>query len=600
MKRYHVLLCVAVAGMLILLAKYLLPLSSGSSESGLSFQSECETDNRTIETKNEFDCLTAIQVENVRVLVKVWGFLKYYHPAVTKGQKDWDAELIELLPRLLDVQNTNDRNAFLNSWVQSLGPVQACLECSKIDPEAAMQANLEWIYDERELGQALSVRLIGIFTNRQLGDDQFYAGYGRVGEASFANEKGYHDLKYYESDNLKARYRLLAVARYWNIIAYWFPYRDLIEKDWDIVLGEYLVRAAQSDTYLKYRQTMARLIAEVGDTHAGINQRSVLPPRGRCSLPVEIRFIENFATVVEFRDPDAGRETGLKVGDIIDSIGDANIETLLSHMRPFYGASNRAAQNLEMSKNLLRGPCGQVALQVRRAGESLAINTERTLGDDQYGYRIPLPHDRAGDTAQILEGNIGYLKLSSVKTEDVPEYIEKFRGTKALIIDIRNYPSAFMPFALGQWFAVEGTHFAKFTTPDFHTPGSFKWRNGRPIAPIRTGKRLELPIAILLDEASISQSEFTAMAFRALPDTIIVGSQTAGADGDITRIKLPGGIVSQISGMGVFYPDGTPTQKIGIIPDIEVHPTRSGIMSGKDEVLERAVIELKRLSEGPN
>jgi len=189
MKRYHALLCVAVAGMLILLANYLLPLSSGPSESSLSFQSECETDNRTLETKNEFDCLTATQIENARVLVKAWGFLKYYHPAVTKGQKDWDAEFIELLPRIVDVQNTNDRNALLNNWVQSLGPVQACLECSKIDPEAAMQANLEWIYDERELGQALSARLIGIFTNRQLGDDQFYAGYGRVGEASFANEK---------------------------------------------------------------------------------------------------------------------------------------------------------------------------------------------------------------------------------------------------------------------------------------------------------------------------------------------------------------------------------------------------------------------------
>jgi len=28
-----------------------------------------------------------------------------------------------------------------------------------------------------------------------------------------------------------------------------------------------------------------------------------------------------------------------------------------------------------------------------------------------------------------------------------------------------------------------------------------------------------------------------------------------------------------ISGIGVYYPDGTETQRIGIIPDIELRPT---------------------------
>jgi C-terminal processing protease CtpA/Prc len=44
-----------------------------------------------------------------------------------------------------------------------------------------------------------------------------------------------------------------------------------------------------------------------------------------------------------------------------------------------------------------------------------------------------------------------------------------------------------------------------------------------------------------------------------------------------------------ISGIGVFYPDGTPTQRIGIIPDLEVRPTIEGIRDGRDEVLESGV-----------
>jgi len=44
-----------------------------------------------------------------------------------------------------------------------------------------------------------------------------------------------------------------------------------------------------------------------------------------------------------------------------------------------------------------------------------------------------------------------------------------------------------------------------------------------------------------------------------------------------------------ISGIGIFYPDGSPTQRVGIIPDIEVKPTVKGIMEGRDELLEKAI-----------
>jgi C-terminal processing protease CtpA/Prc len=44
-----------------------------------------------------------------------------------------------------------------------------------------------------------------------------------------------------------------------------------------------------------------------------------------------------------------------------------------------------------------------------------------------------------------------------------------------------------------------------------------------------------------------------------------------------------------ISGIGVFYPDGRPTQRVGIVPDVEVHPTIAGLRAGRDEVLETAV-----------
>ena len=44
---------------------------------------------------------------------------------------------------------------------------------------------------------------------------------------------------------------------------------------------------------------------------------------------------------------------------------------------------------------------------------------------------------------------MAYLKLSSVKAADAAKYVDSASGTKGLIIDIRNYPSEFVVFALG-------------------------------------------------------------------------------------------------------------------------------------------------------
>lgn len=79
------------------------------------------------------------------------------------------------------------------------------------------------------------------------------------------------------------------------------------------------------------------------------------------------------------------------------------------------------------------------------------------------------------------------------------------------------------------------------------------------------------------------------MALRAGHNTIVVGSTTAGADGDIAFIPLPGGLRTAISGAGDFYPDNSPTQRVGIVPDIRVTPTVEGIRERRDEVLETAL-----------
>ena len=78
------------------------------------------------------------------------------------------------------------------------------------------------------------------------------------------------------------------------------------------------------------------------------------------------------------------------------------------------------------------------------------------------------------------------------------------------------------------------------------------------------------------------------MCFQTAGNTTIIGSQTAGADGNVFEFDFSG-FHTNFSGIGVYYPDRRETQRIGIIPDIKIEPTIKGIQEGKDEVLDRAL-----------
>jgi C-terminal processing protease CtpA/Prc len=94
---------------------------------------------------------------------------------------------------------------------------------------------------------------------------------------------------------------------------------------------------------------------------------------------------------------------------------------------------------------------------------------------------------------------------------------------------------------------------------------------------------------LLADERTQSHAEFTAMCLQTAPSAVTIGSQTAGADGNVSLVGLPGKISTYFSGIGVYYPDGAETQKVGVRIDITVRPTIVGIQTGRDEVLEKAL-----------
>ena len=178
------------------------------------------------------------------------------------------------------------------------------------------------------------------------------------------------------------------------------------------------------------------------------------------------------------------------------------------------------------------------------------------------------------------------MKLSSVKRDDVASVREAAAQHGGLVIDLRNYPSAIFR-ELAQHLIEEPTPTVRFTYCDIDNPGAFVWKEPNVLEPLEPF--LDIPVAVLVDEVTQSAAELHAITFQAGPQVRVFGSTTAGADGNVSPIPLPGGHQTKLSSIGVFLADDTPTQRVGVPIDHEVRPTVDGIRESRDEVLEAAL-----------
>jgi hypothetical protein len=520
------------------------------------------------------DNLTPTQVANLVTLARVWGFLKYHHPAITAGQRHWDYDLFRILPAILAAPDRSHANDVLLSWIDKLGPIPSCSTCvSAPTSDLDIKPPIEWIHDHKLLGVSLSQRLESIYANR--GGRQFYVSFAEdVGNPEFRHELAYSQIAFPDSG-----YQLLALFRWWNILQYWAPDREVAGQDWPAVIAAFIPKLTLAKDKTAYQLALFELIAKANDTHANLwSSLDARPPVGECALPIKLRFVDNKPAIHRLDSADGT----FRSGDILNSFDGVSIQSLVDKWSIYYADSNDAARQRDLAASLTRGACGPVSVEITRDGRPVQIHSVRIKMKEEWAT-----HDQPGDTFRLLSPAIAYLKLSSIKVADLPAYFEKAKNTKGMIIDIRNYPAEFVPFALGAYFATRLTPFVSFTHADPANPGAFQFGDGPSIAPgpVHYGGK----VVILVDETSQSQAEYTTMALRAMPNSTVVGSTTAGADGNVSSITLPGQLSTMISGLGVFYPDHRPTQRIGIVPDVMVKPTIQGVAAGRDEVLESAV-----------
>ena len=406
----------------------------------------------------------------------------------------------------------------------------------------------------------------------------------------FRPDKAYADMK-----EPSLEYRQLAVIRAWNVIHWFYPYLHLIG-DWDAVLPEYLERMEGAKTFRDYALTMTEMMTHVADGHTGLwGHPDVEQPFGDARLPVQVRWTEGAA--VAWRVSDEVRQAGIDVGDAILEVDGETAEARTERFGRYATASTPAAlRNRILGRFLLVGPAGSTAvLKVQKLDGS--VKEVRLVRDPKK----TLPPKEEGEVVRILPGSsgaLGYVDLTRLGVPDVDAMFDKLKDTRAIIFDMRGYPQgtawSIAP-RINTRKAKIGAQFRRSQVSAFsmeEAEAGFYF--SQPLPPLPEGESLYTnPTVMLIDDRAISQSEHSGLFYEAANDTKFIGTATAGANGDVTRFPVPGGIWIGFTGHDVRHADGRQLQRVGLVPHVEFAPTRAGLKAGRDEVLERAVAYLE-------
>ena len=390
------------------------------------------------------------------------------------------------------------------------------------------------------------------------------------------------DAAYADSAYPSRELRMLGLFRLWNVIHFFYPYLPLMGDAWDDALAELAPRFETAANAREYALAVAELAARIPDGHVDVWGADSLPIGGTARPPIATRLIEGRQTVTAHSD-DA---VGVEIGDIVVAVDGESVLTRRERLRKYIAASNDVTGSQWASSAALAGDPGSKAVLSLRGKDGKMREVTLTRALDRVST------SRTGPTYRILEGNIGYADLDRLENGEVDAMFAAFEKTKAIIFDMRGYPHGTawtIAPRLNVRKAKTGAQFYEPLVTYARTGSSFFQLEMPPTdKPLYAGKTV-----MLIDERTMSQAEHTGLFFEAANGTKFIGSQTAGANGDVTNLVLPGGLYVRFSGHDVRHADGRQLQRVGLVPDVEVKPTIAGIRAGRDEVLERALAFLR-------
>lgn len=242
-------------------------------------------------------------------------------------------------------------------------------------------------------------------------------------------------------------------------------------------------------------------------------------------------------------------------------------------------------EQITEATNKMKGKEGtKVQIQIIREDETLDVEVERA------NVRVnPVEAD-------IYEGNIGYLKISSFdqgSASEVTKKVEelKAQNIKSLIIDLRNNGGGIVDEAIEIADLFTSKDSTLLITKDKH--------DNESVSKAKRDKAIELPIIVLTNENTASASEILAGALKDNNVAKIVGTTTFGKGVIQELLTMKDGTGLKLTTNEYYTPNRNKINKVGIEPDekVELPEEYRNILSVPKEVdtqLNKAIELLKR------
>lgn len=519
---------------------------------------------------------------------KVWGYTKNYHSEVSVCNVNWDSVLTQYLPAVKAASTVNDFNDVLGDMLAAAGPMSIAVipPPTPAAPELSRNLNFGWINDPTIRADIKTI-LDTIKNNFRP-----HAGCwvknnpsSLAGWLLFPHDSLMLDLNTYVTYPSESE-RLLMLFKYWNIINYFNPYNYVLDIPWDSTLHKYAIDIANAGSAAELNLLIEKMTATLDDAHVeGLTYNQNTSSQRAFVPQILLRYIPNKYIVVK------SGITGVAVGDEIVTVGGLTPTQWEDSLRPYTSAGNPDRFRRFMCQYILGGTQGStVDIELKDVNNTNYSTTAiRNYHFSQNWFNDYHPIDTLANTVwTTLDCNVAYVHMGNTEPNDVFFMYKHIRHKPVIIFDIRNYPNG-TAFTLADYLYPDNRQFSRLIEPDVNYPGLFFWFN-HFLGSANNPDPYNGKIIILMNQQTQSHAEYSCMIFEAMPDVIKVGSPTAGADGNISFFKLTNDIMrTGFTTLGVYYPNGDSTQRIGIVPDSLVYPTQAGIRAGRDEVLEKAM-----------
>jgi C-terminal processing protease CtpA/Prc len=373
--------------------------------------------------------------------------------------------------------------------------------------------------------------------------------------------------------------RLAAVILAWNVFQHYYPYFDVVDTDWNAVLEPTLRRAAEDPDADAFLDTLRRMVDSLHDGHGRVGGRGGLT--GAYRLPFTLGWIQDELVVTH---APLVNGVGPNAGDVVLSIDGRTPRQLWDDLDPIIsGATEQWARYRALAEIAARdGEVHFTAELCRPDGLQYSIRSQAVA---------PGPHFEEPRPEKVarIEPGIWYLDLNRINDEDFRRALPDLEQARGVVFDLRGYPSHLSviviahlinePVTCAQW------HVPVVRWPDRERM-EFRFSNWQ-VDPQKP--RLKARAAFITDGRAISYAETYLGIIEHYELAEIVGGPTAGTNGNVNPITLPGGYSISWTGMKVLKHDGSRHHGAGIQPTVPVERTIGGVAAGRDELLEAAV-----------